>query len=649
MSRRFSNRVKFLVERLMVRGAHYQLLVVAVVICLLSVVGGALVLIRGDSELDGLGAASWWAFLRLSDPGYLGEDTGTFKRAVSTALTVLGYVVFLGALVAIMTEWLQTTMRRLESGLTLVVRHGHVLIVGWTGRTASIVHHLLLSEGQVRRSLWHHGPGRLHIVILAESVRARLAQELRDRLGELWNPRQITLRSGSPLVAEHLERVDFLRASAIVIAAVDLVEDEPDTADAHAIKTLLSLSHHPGLARSGDLPMSVAEVFDVRNVPVAQRAYGGPVEILAIDALVSRLIAQTVRHRGLSHVYNELTQERGSGIHIREAPRLAGRRLQDLRDHFCDALVLGVVRPAGQSFQPLLNPSEPVTLERDDRLVLLARGDDVAEVDTAPAATAGEVPHHRLGRVAGPSQAARRVLILGWNHVVPALVAQLASYEGERFELAVVSSVPAARRTRELSRAQADLGRVAVDHIEADYTALPDLAQIGPASYDNIVLLARDEPRSGSETDVRTVLARLLLEELLGNEGRPRILVELLDARNVPLLGRRPGEIIVTPEILAYLLARVTLRRELRVVYKELFDAGGAEITFRTLARYDLPEGDYTFQRLREEACARGDTALGMFFASKGSDVEQLSLNPATSSRWRLTDQDQLVVLAQAD
>ena len=53
---------------------------------------------------DDLPAAIWWAFLRLTDPGYLGEDHGVIPRTVSTVLTLAGYVVFLGALVAIMTK-----------------------------------------------------------------------------------------------------------------------------------------------------------------------------------------------------------------------------------------------------------------------------------------------------------------------------------------------------------------------------------------------------------------------------------------------------------------------------------------------------------------------------------------------------------------
>jgi hypothetical protein len=82
--------------------------------------------------------AIWWSFLRLSDPGYLGDDEGVSLRIISTIVTVLGYVLFLGSLVAIMTQWLNQTLRRYESGLTPISMSGHVVIIGRTSVAAEV-------------------------------------------------------------------------------------------------------------------------------------------------------------------------------------------------------------------------------------------------------------------------------------------------------------------------------------------------------------------------------------------------------------------------------------------------------------------------------------------------------------------------------
>ena len=91
---RIKQRFLFLLERQFVKGAHYQLLFVAAAIGLISIIGGILVMPVSEPSST-YNEAVWWAFLRLTDPGYLGDDEGVWRRFISTILTVLGYVVFL--------------------------------------------------------------------------------------------------------------------------------------------------------------------------------------------------------------------------------------------------------------------------------------------------------------------------------------------------------------------------------------------------------------------------------------------------------------------------------------------------------------------------------------------------------------------------
>ena len=117
MIKRGINQLKFELERIILRGARYQLLIIALLICLVSL-GAGFLAFSFSTAFEAYGESAWWAFLRLSDPGYLGDDKGLLLQTISTIVTVLGYVLFMGALIAIMTQWLQGTMRKLESGLT---------------------------------------------------------------------------------------------------------------------------------------------------------------------------------------------------------------------------------------------------------------------------------------------------------------------------------------------------------------------------------------------------------------------------------------------------------------------------------------------------------------------------------------------------
>ncbi len=619
MIERLWHRFTYRLERWIVRGAQYRLMLVAAGIGLISVAGGALVLWWGTGFGD-FGEAVWWAFLRLTDPGYLGDDVGAVNRLLSTVLTVAGYVVFLGALVAVMTQWLNARMARLEAGLTPVARDGHVLVLDWTNRTESLVEELLLSEGRVRRFLHRHGARELHVVVLARQVDAARIQDLRDAVGEAWDERKVTLRSGSAIRMEHLARGDYRNAAVVIIPGSEFQLTGAASGDVRTLKTLLSLASEPeegssGEAR-GDLPYTVAELFDGRRADAARSAYPGDLEVLASDAVISRLVAQNVRHPGLSRVYAPLLSHgEGAELYLREAPELAGSAFEALVPAFPGGVLLGVVRHDDDGYRPHLNPPPGFQTRADDRYVVLSESYERAGAAAAPEGSPwkrGETGGYRTGA------AERRLLLLGWNRRAPALLAELGTYTDERHDVRVVSTVPASRREQAVERHGGLSDRVTVSHAEADFTDPSDLLALKPAGYDAVVMLGSDRLRAEEESDARTVVGALLLQELLPGRGGdggpgPHVLMELLDPENVPLVDRSRTEVLISPLVMSHMLAHVALRRELRTVFEELFTAGGAEITFRPLAAYGLERSSgVPFSGVRRAAAAAGETAIGI-------------------------------------
>lgn len=662
MSQRLRDRVTFVLERLLVRGAHWRILVIALAIALISLLGGILVYPdpspRVVDRFDNVGEAIWWAFLRLTDPGYLGDDEGTWRRIVSTALTIIGYVIFLGALIAVMTQWLNALMRNLERGLTPIAENGHILILGWTDRTPTIVRELLVSEGRVRRFLRRHQTKNLRIVILAEDVGPQYVQELRDALGPLWDGRRIILRSGSPLRVQHLERTDFLHASVIVIPGADFAGgisggDATETADTAAIKILLSIANQAAARRMDELPQVVAEIADARKAVIAQRVYPGSVEIVASDLFIARLITQNVRNRGLSHLTAELfAHGPGNEIYVREHPALAGSSVGSLPPRFRRAIVVGVVRPAGRRYRPILSPPAELVLEPGDKLVLIARHyDDTDPADVPdPNAAVAAAPELPVTPRAGTTRGARRILVLGWSHRVPALVAGFGAYERDRFELDIVSALPAADRDRELARYGAGPATVRVRQLEGDYTIPSDLARLEPAGYDHIILLGSNWLPGREESDARTVLGYLLLREQLGNGARPHVLAELMDPGNLPLFREQPAEVFVSPQIVSRILAQVALRPELGPVFDELFGPSGCAISFQDAATLGVAGREVSFDEIQQAAGARGGVALGIRIAQDATEpTGGLRLNPAREKQWALQPEDQVIVLDEVD
>jgi hypothetical protein len=558
------------------------------------------------------------------------------RRAISTVLTVLGYVLFLGLLIAILTQWLNQIIGELESGVTPVAASDHVIVLGWTHRTPTIVSELLRTRTRVQRFLERHGARDLRIVILSERVDPARIQELRERLGSLWNDRQVLLRAGTPLRIDHLERVGFREAAVLILPGAGFAERNPEAVDAEAVKTLLSVSRH---AAGSAPPLAVAELYDGRRAAVARRAYIGESEVLPADDIISRIIVQSVRQRGLFSVFSELlTLHEGNALYVRKIDGQSGARFGDLRGTFPKAVLLGRVRPGDP--QPTLNPDPESVLQDEDLLVFAARSFE----DCALRETRQESPPNAAASRHPDSLELRRVLILGWSRKVPALLREFERYGSDAFEVDVVSLTPLEQREKALARHDSAAASGRVRQIEAGFTDPDVLEGLEPGRYDNIILLASEWLAEAKQADAITVFTHLMLRGLLPEEGRrPEILVELMDEENQFLFRQEQEDVIVSPMWVSYLLSQVALRRELAAVFEELSRPWGAQIVFRPAREYVAANGPLRFGALEHAAAARGEIALGLR-RSRGSDAG-IALNPNREAEWALADGDEVVVL----
>lgn len=634
--RRLLARLRFNLERLVLRGLHARLLLALGIIVTVALLGGSLAMLFGTG-FAGFGDAAWWAFLRLTDPGYLGEDEGLSLRAVSTVVTVLGYLVFLGLLIAILTQWLNEMVSRLQAGLTPIAVSGHIVILGWTERTPTIVYELLGTRNRLQRFLTQHDKRDLKVVILAEQVDEALMRELREQLGPLWNDRQVLLRSGTPLRREHLDRVAFQDAAVLILPGAEFQERNPEIVDAETIKTLVAIS---AFARSAGAvpPPVVAELCHGERSNVARNAYAGSSEIVATDDMMSRLLAQSLHQPGLCSVFSELlTLNKGNTIYVRDVEQLAGARFGDARARASDAIPIGRIR--GDDGQLTLNPDPDSKLQQGDLLVFIARSYDACapgqEVrNAALMASPAPSPHPVIER-------AHRLLILGWSRKLPALLRELGGYGEDVFEIDVVSRTSLAEREQLLAR-QGIQPSSRVRHIELGFTAPGVLERLEPQRYDRILVLASERLAETDQADATSVFAYQVLTGLLPEQGpRPQLLIELQHAENLALFPAEQ-DVIVSPLLVSYLLAQVALRHELAAVYEELCRPWGAQIVLYGIDEYLSGDAPVRFGDLELAAANRGEIALGV---RRGPN--ELLLNPGNDFVWTPTPTDDAVILTR--
>lgn len=632
-------RLYYWLENGMLRGITIHLLFVLAIIVGISLVAGGIV--YPGHAFDSYWDAVWWAFLRLSDPGYLGEDYGIVRRTTSLIVTILGYVLFLGALVAILTNWLNRSMARLQQGRSAVVEKDHFVILGWSKHVPAIVREFALSQERVRLRIGRRQP---RVVILLPEMAPRYLQRVDDALRGLSGRLKVVYRVGNPLVVDDLRRIAVEKANTVILVATGETKEERAVSDTRTVKSLLSLSRIRGATDSPLEFSGVAELtYSLHTDLIHETARNSRIEILASDGLLSRIIAQALRRPGAAAVFAELfVQGRGQQVYLIPVPPAWGRNVHFEATYrlLAHGLPIGVKRVSGHGHQPMLNPEPGLALEPGDELIVLAASLREASKRARKTSAAPSIPNDRATPMLPSTPPEHRLLILNWNSRVTAILRELDTYQSERFDVTIVSSRPPELIRQALSRYAPDLERVDT-HIHQGDPAFPhDLSQFSLSEFSSVLLVASDRFHDTESSDARTLMSFLRLQRrLAGMPHQPEILVEVLDPLNGSFYQGDNVSVLVSQDIVSHSLAQIALRPDLNEIYAELTSAGGAEIDF--MPSRALLQGDIiSFERIVARAGHCGMVAIGV------RQSGEVHLNPPRQSEWQVDEGLDIIVLA---
>ena len=609
VSNKFVKSVKFRVERFLIRGPFYQILFIGAVICLISLAFGQMLFWVDPAESD-LSKNAWWAFLRMSDPGYLGDDNGTYRRILATVLTLLGYVLFMGSLVAIMTQWLYKTMKELESGLTPMSTVGHITILGYTNRTPIIIGQILASKDRLHRFLKKLKKSGPTVAVLNESVGYELISDLKDDLPKSTDIKRVIFRSGDLISTEDLGRVNVERSSVVIIPAKISVSDRGFSSDISMVKALLTIKNRAELA-GVEPPKVVAEVLDEKLKDTSKKLYGEGLEVVSSRSLVARLISQNIHHPGLSNVYSELmSQDFGSEIYVKSFDELVGQRWGDVAFKFKTSVAIGILglkNGKGARIAPHLDER----IEKDDLIVFISKSFD--QIEMAPKSSGLISDEHRVeAKAVDLVKTEKKLLLMGWSEKALYVVRELIKSESFNFTVDIVSIHEIEERERLLRELIGSDTDNRINNIELDYADPETFEKIDLNSYDNILFMTNDWISSVGEADARSILGVLNLRsksEL--DKMDSSVLIELSDPENEKLFYKRSGETIISPIVVSSLIANISLRPELSRVFDVLFDSGGAEIFFKSSLSLNL-SGDLSFGDIQQKLKSQISIPIGL-------------------------------------
>lgn len=610
----WGDKLRYRIDLVFSRGTSMVILALVAATALVVVLAATgLALLRLEiNDSRGYGEGMWQAMLRVLDPGTMGGDGGWPLRVVSLLVTLAG-IFLASALIGLIAVALDQKIENLRKGRSFVVQQGHTLILGWSPRIFTIVSELVIAN--------ENQPGSC-VVVLATEDKTLMEDEIRDRAGDPGHTR-IVCRTGDPSSLNDLAMVNVGAARSIIVLGEDSA-----AGDAESVKSVLAvMSRDPELKQAA----VVVELTDAGTAAALLAAGDGRVLPVRATDVVARVTAQACRQSGLSYVFQELLDFDGDEIYFQPAPELVGHTFAEALLAYPTSSVIGRFTADGAVE---VNPPMGSLFADGDSVIAVSEDDDTVVfaglVDRPAAAGPADDP------VPAPPE---HLLLVGWNDLAPLVLRQLDQF------VAPGSIADVLIHAGSLGTTDPDVPELAnlvvhVRHIDGRTDEYDDVAAARP--YGSVIILGYREGASPAEADAKTLLTLLLLNRALREiDRRPRIVTELLDARDVDLaVVTGADDFVVSDALASLMMAQLAERPELHAVFTDLFDSDGSAVQMGPARRY-APGGTATFAEIVAAASRRGEVALGYRVAATNDVV----VNPPKSAALTLADDDSIILI----
>jgi hypothetical protein len=528
---------RYWLERAVLRGSLSLVLILICLLMSIALAGGSIAYLVPGNQFESLDAALWWAVLRISDPGYLSDDTNHLGvRVLSVALSVLGMAVTVGGIVAIVTQWMNLGLSKLAAATTPVPFRNHFVLIGWTDRTPRLVESLLTQSESM-------------IVVLIEARGPEEIKRISRKIQKVSHSPRVVVRGGTPYQPAGLARAACQDARGIIFPATErAVAGDPEEGP-HLLRSALAL--RTLLARRETRktnPTVVMELVD-RSLSGLVRSALPRAHVLPSDRVIARAMRLVLQEGSLVDLaLNVVRPDRPPRVQAHVDESLVGEDLLTIGARVQGGDLMGIIRKDGRSDRLVVD--EGARFEAGDQLMVLSEGSITLR-------KMADVPPRTERAVSFEERETLRILVLGFNEVAPDLAAELEREPPERYEIDFLSALPVDAMKREVEELLVRDEQVRVRYFQGNPQQLDRETNVDLSRYDRFLVLA-DRSMGADRADVRTLAVALELGRVRDRfKPDAQLLLELLDVENLEVMPDAGA--ICTPLLAADVLSSLAL------------------------------------------------------------------------------------------
>ena len=362
---------------------------------------------------------------------------------------IIGMIVFTGAVIGYMTNWISNFIESANSGSRKLRVSNHVVILNWNTRASEIVNDLIYKGSKET------------VVVLAGNNRNDIVREIDERiLGTLESERKsliessahmgnserrryvkkhsvknkltVIVREGEPYSTKQLNDISIKLARSIIILGHDSASTQRRYVDrnkfsriekgnAHTIKTLVQVAQITAAEDSANDQQVIVEVEDewtltlINNI-IEHKMRKGKCNIVpvAVNKILGQIFSQFAIMPELNTVYNTLFSNKGAAFYVQSDISLP-RSEEDFVTEF------------------LSNHSKsiPLTIMRDsdDKIHCYYMSDNEAHINSHEQILASKDLHMEINH--DYEMKDKNVIILGHNSKCGAIMEGFNSFRGE--------------------------------------------------------------------------------------------------------------------------------------------------------------------------------------------------------------------------
>lgn len=562
----------------------------AVLVALFSAI--AIWLLPEEMEMVGPGEAAWWTITHFLDGGTVAGDPVP-RRLLGLVVTGVGILV-----VSLLTAFLASKMGErigdLRSGLNAVVERGHLLCLGYDANVPILARELARS-GQ-----------RVTLVVLSSEPKEKVEAALKVAQRVPGSRVKLVVRTGDPRLELALLRVAAHRAKKVVVVPAGSLDDEGSVR--WTLATLLALRRVVGGRWRGQVlalarHLEAVELLSLAAEPDEGSRRGLPVEVIAADAVIASILAQSTREDGVYHVLRRLLAFDQCELYTEPVPAaLVGRSFDAAHAAIDDGVLVGVRRAGRLELAPT---DGSAVLGAHDALIVMRAGVGRSEprgtLPPAPAVDARSIP----------PPVSEDISVIGCTATLPHLLHELDGFLPPGSTVRVVLGPDPGPAAAAVEARASERVRFAVDR-----NTVAELAHDrddGLCRSDAVVILGQEsaDDANGDASALATLLRLRRGMRLAKAEGL-RIVTEVRDPRSAAHIAPRRGDSVVSSDVIAMLVAQEALDPSASDIYREILHPGGAYVSLKPRGHF-LPPGEHCFEHVLAAARARGDVALGLY------------------------------------